>query len=190
MITGAHAMIYSKEAEADRAFLRDVLGLGHVDVGGGWLIFALPPSEIAVHPGKKSAQEIYFMCDDVTAFKSALATKKITTSPVRDQGWGLLTTVTLPGGGELGVYEPRHARPEAASSGAGKSRAKPRVKQTAATKTVKASASNGRAKPAAPAAAKQVRGAVKPAAAKGGKQPSPGRKPAQRQSKQASRATR
>ena len=140
MITGAHAMIYSKDSDADRAFLRDVLGLGHVDVGGGWLIFGLPPSEIAVHPGKKSAHEIYFMCEDVNAFKSFLDEQEITTSPVQDQGWGLVTTVTLPGGGELGVYEPRHARPKQPSAKAG-----------AAKKTGAAKKSGKAAKAAKPA---------------------------------------
>jgi len=165
MITGAHAMIYSKDSEADRAFLRDVLGLGHVDVGGGWLIFALPPSEIAVHPGKKSAHEIYFMCEDVNAFKGFLAAKKITTSPVQDQGWGLVTSVTLPGGGELGVYEPRHARPAAASAAAAKSSAKPvAAKQAAKAGATKAAAKRAPAQQAAPKASKKTAPVKKKAA--------------------------
>lgn len=152
MITGAHAMIYSTDSEADRAFLRDVLGLGHVDVGGGWLIFGLPPSEIAVHPGQKSAHEIYFMCEDVNAFKSYLDAQEITTSPVQDQGWGLVTTVTLPGGGALGVYEPRHARPESAGAAAGKRASKPpSAKQAVPKQAVKAAA-----KKTAPAAVKKA----------------------------------
>jgi hypothetical protein len=112
MIIGAHTIVYSTNAEADRTFLRDVLGLGHVDVGHGWLIFALPPAEIAVHPGEKNdVQELYLMCDDVQAFVAEMARKQIVCGPPRDQGWGVLTHLTLPGGGKLGVYEPRHARP-------------------------------------------------------------------------------
>jgi hypothetical protein len=161
MITGAHAMIYSKDAEADRAFLKDVLGLSHVDVGGGWLIFALPPSEVAVHPGKKSAHELYFMCEDVNAFRSFLESKDVTVSPVQDQGWGLVTSVTLPGGGELGVYEPRHARPSVATAATAKS-ARPRAGDARTGKSVAgAAAARIASKPARPKAA-----ASKPLAAK------------------------
>jgi catechol 2,3-dioxygenase-like lactoylglutathione lyase family enzyme len=114
MITGAHVIIYSNDAEADRAFLRDVLHFTHVDVGGGWLIFALPPSELAVHPAQKSgAHELYLMCDDVEAFRAELKAQGVKTGPVQNQGWGMLTQVTLPGGGALGVYQPRHASPPA-----------------------------------------------------------------------------
>ena len=112
MITGAHAIIYSKNADADRAVLRDVFELTHVDVGHGWLIFGLPPSEIAVHPSEKNdVHELYFMCDDIERVVKALDEKGLTCSAVQDQGWGLLTHVTLPGGGKLGIYQPRHARP-------------------------------------------------------------------------------
>src|SRR3954462_15988589 len=158
MITGAHAILYSKDSDADRAFLKDVLGLGHVDVGGGWLIFALPPSEVAVHPGKKSAHELYFICEDVNAFRSFLESKDITTGPVQDQGWGLVTSVTLPGGGELGVYEPRPARPAAASTAAPRSSGKPSAKKAAAKTPPKASAPKARAKGVASRAAKKGRG--------------------------------
>ncbi len=114
MINGLHAIIYSKNPDADRAFLRDVLKLTHVDVGGGWLIFGLPPSEVAVHPSEKNdVQELYLMCEDVEALRSSVARHGIACDPVRDQGWGLLTRITLPGGGKLGVYQPRHARPPA-----------------------------------------------------------------------------
>jgi hypothetical protein len=114
MINGLHAIIYSKNPDADRAFLRDVLKLTHVDVGGGWLIFGLPPSEVAVHPSEKNeVQELYLMCEDVEALRSSVARHGIACDPVRDQGWGLLTQITLPGGGKLGVYQPRHARPPA-----------------------------------------------------------------------------
>jgi hypothetical protein len=114
VITGAHSIIYSTNPEADRAFLRDVLELTHVDVGHGWLIFGLPPSEIAVHPAEKNgAHELYLMCDDVEAFIREMQTHGIVCGPVQNQGWGMLTQLTLPGGGALGVYQPRHARPEA-----------------------------------------------------------------------------
>jgi len=114
VIVGAHSIIYSKDAEADRAFLRDVLKLTHVDVGEGWLIFGLPPSEVAVHPSRKNgAHELYLLTDDVRAFVARMRKHKIACSRVRDQGYGLFTTMTLPGGGHLDVYEPRHARPKA-----------------------------------------------------------------------------
>jgi hypothetical protein len=124
MINGAHLIVYSKDSAADRAFFQDVLGLGHVDVGDGWLIFGLPPSEVAVHPSKKNGvHELYLMCDDVNAFVKAMKKHKIACDAVTDQGWGRLTSITLPGGGKLGVYEPRHARPGVADGG-GKQRAK------------------------------------------------------------------
>jgi hypothetical protein len=113
MITGAHSIIYSKDAEADRVFLRDVLKLTHVDVGQGWLIFGLPPSEVAVHPSKENGvHEFYFICKDVNAFVTEMKNAGIECTPLQNQGWGVLTQVTLPGGGKIGVYEPRHARPE------------------------------------------------------------------------------
>ena len=112
MLTGAHSIIYSSDAEADRAFLRDVLGLKGVDAGGGWMIFGLPPAEVAVHPGEKDdGHELYLMCDDVAAFVAEMKAKSVACGPVQDLRWGRLTEVTLPGGGKLGVYEPRHARP-------------------------------------------------------------------------------
>lgn len=118
MITGAHAIIYSTKPDADRNFLRDAIGLPHVDVGHGWLIFGLPPSEIAVHPADKNgAHELYFMCNDIEAFVSEMKTHDIDCGPVQNQGWGLLTQITLPGGGLMGVYQPRHARPEPMSVG-------------------------------------------------------------------------
>jgi hypothetical protein len=124
MLTGAHSIIYSKRPEADRAFLRDVLGLPNVDVGGGWLIFSLPPAELAVHPSDENdVHEFYLMCDDVAAFVAEMKGHGIACAPVQNQAWGLLTQVTLPGGGKLGVYQPRHARPKPISSG--KARRKP-----------------------------------------------------------------
>jgi hypothetical protein len=112
MIIGAHSIIYSTNPDADRAFLRDVLKLTNVDVGGGWLIFGLPPAEIAVHPSDQNdVHEFYLMCANIEAFLAEMAKHHIACSPVSNQGWGLLTQVTLPGGGKLGVYQPRHARP-------------------------------------------------------------------------------
>ncbi|HEX2569007.1 MAG TPA: extradiol dioxygenase [Polyangia bacterium] len=112
MIHGAHVIIYSKNAEADRAFVKDVLGFRHVDVGHGWLIFGLPPSELAVHPSDDNDRhEFYLMCDDVEAEIRRLGTHGVTCEPVADQGWGRVTRIKLPGGGTLGLYQPRHARP-------------------------------------------------------------------------------
>ncbi len=112
-ITGAHSIIYSTNPEADRTFLRDVLRLTHVDLGEGWLIFGLPPAEVAVHPSDSSGvQELYLMCDDVEALVSELRKQNIACTPVQSQNWGTLTHVTLPGGGALGIYQPRHARPK------------------------------------------------------------------------------
>ena len=109
MISGAHAVIYSKDAEADRAFLRDVLGFAHVDAGGGWLIFALPPAEIAVHPAEQNGRhEIYLMCDDIASAIPKLAAAGAASRPVKDERWGLLSAFMLPGGGELGLYQPKH----------------------------------------------------------------------------------
>ena len=112
MIDGAHTIIYSKDPEADRAFLRDVLALPSVDVGGGWLIFGLPPAEVAVHPSRQNGpHELYLMCADIKAFVAEMRRHRIRCARVKNQGWGLLTQVTLPGGGTLGVYQPSHARP-------------------------------------------------------------------------------
>ena len=115
-ITGAHWLIYSKDPEADRAFFRDVLGFRAVDAGGGWLIFALPPAEVAAHPADDEAvngrHELYLMCDDVESLVAAMKARGLACSPVLNRGWGMLTQMTLPGGGKLGVYQPRHARPK------------------------------------------------------------------------------
>jgi hypothetical protein len=125
VIHGAHSIIYSTHPEADRAFLRDVLKLPSVDVGEGWLIFGLPPSEVAVHPSTKNdIHELYFMCDDVEAFVRSMNERKIQCAPVQNLGWGMLTRLKLPGGGELGVYEPRHARPKPMAVGKKKTRKK------------------------------------------------------------------
>jgi len=113
MIIGAHSIIYSTKPDADRAFLRDVLKLTNVDVGGGWLIFGLPPAEVAVHPSDENdVHEFYLMCDDVEALIAEMKNNDVACGAVHNQGWGLLTHVMLPGGGKLGIYQPRHARPK------------------------------------------------------------------------------
>ena len=137
MLIGAHSIIYSTNPDADRAFLRDVLKLPNVDEGGGWLIFGLPPAEVAVHPsGSNDVHEFYLMCDDVEALIREMKRRDIACSPVQDQGWGLLTRVTLPGGGNLGIYQPRHARPAAMAAKAAK-----KTTPSATKKTVKKSGS-------------------------------------------------
>ncbi len=112
MISGAHVIVYSAKPEADRAFLRDVLKLTHVNVGGGWLIFGLPPAEIAVHRSEKNeGQELWFMCDDLDEFMAEMERQEIVCDPVQTQDYGRLSQLTLPGGGKVGVYQPYHARP-------------------------------------------------------------------------------
>ena len=113
MIFGAHVVLHSKDAAADRAFLRDILGLPSVDAGHGWLIFALPPAELAVHPADGATRhELYLMCDDIQATLAELRGKGVeVTRDVSDQGWGLLAAIGLPDGSELSIYEPRHPSP-------------------------------------------------------------------------------
>jgi len=112
MITGAHIIIHSKDAEADRAFFREILNFPHVDVGHGWLIFRLPPAELAVHPADYGGgQQLYLMCDDIEAFMHRMAEAGRDCGPVQMLSWGALTMLMLPGGAQLGVYQPRHERP-------------------------------------------------------------------------------
>lgn len=109
MITGAHVIIYTTDAEADRSFFRDVLGFRSVDAGHGWLIFALPSSEAAFHPAdQNNAHELYLMCDDIEHEIGSLKEHGIGCSPVHEEQWGFLTRVTLPGGGKIGLYQPKH----------------------------------------------------------------------------------
>jgi len=113
VINGVHAIVFSPEAEKARAFFADVLGLSSVDAGGGWLIFALPPAELAVHPADGDTRhELYLMCDDIQATLAGLRDKGVEIArDVTDQGWGLLAAIRLPDGGELPLYEPRHPSP-------------------------------------------------------------------------------
>lgn len=111
MITGLHSIVFSPGAEEDRAFFRDILGLRSVDAGGGWLIFALPPAELAVHPTTDGAghHELYLMCDDIHATLEDLRGKGVEVADeITDAGWGLLSSVKLPSGADLAIYEPRH----------------------------------------------------------------------------------
>lgn len=109
MIIGAHVILYSKDPEADRAFFRDVLSFLSVDAGHGWLIFALPPGEAAFHPSEdNSRHELYLMCDDLKAEVAALSSKGVRCSPVHEERWGSITRIQLPGGSELGLYQPKH----------------------------------------------------------------------------------
>jgi catechol 2,3-dioxygenase-like lactoylglutathione lyase family enzyme len=109
MIFGSHVVLYSKNAEADRAFFRDALGFKSVDAGHGWLIFALPPAEAAVHPSEdNSGHELYFLCDDLKAEMASLTKKNVKCSKVEEARWGSITKMTLPGGGKVGLYQPKH----------------------------------------------------------------------------------
>ncbi|HUK86079.1 MAG TPA: VOC family protein [Terriglobales bacterium] len=121
MITGTHVLFYSTDAEADRAFFRDILGFSAVDAGGGWLIFALPPAEAGIHPVEKGESRppmhggrsllgavVYLMCDDLAAEMERLRAKKVECSPAEAAEWGKKTTLRLPSGGEIGLYQPRH----------------------------------------------------------------------------------
>src|SRR5262245_28824797 len=113
MIIGAHSILYSVRPDADRKFLQDVLKLPSVDVGEGWLIFGLPPAEVAVHPSETNdVHEFYLMCDDVEGLIGEMTSRNISCTPAQNLGWGVLTQLTLPGGGKLGIYQPRHARPK------------------------------------------------------------------------------
>jgi catechol 2,3-dioxygenase-like lactoylglutathione lyase family enzyme len=112
MINGAHLVIYTKDPEADRAFFRDVLKFPSVDAGHGWLIFAMPPLEAAFHDGAKNDQhQFYLMCDDIAATLKDLKAKNVQVSDVTEQGWGKLAAFNLPGGGKIGIYEPKHSSP-------------------------------------------------------------------------------
>lgn len=134
MIIGAHIMVQSTNDEADKAFLSNVLKLSSVDAGGGFLIFGVPPAEIALHSSDKNgAHELFLMCEDIEDFIAMMRERDIAYTAPRNQGWGTLTQITLPGGGTLGVYQPHHKRPKPVS---GKPPAKKKASKKAATKAV------------------------------------------------------
>src|ERR1700722_9809250 len=109
MLRGAHVIVYSKDSDADRAFFRDVLELPSVDAGHGWLIFALPPTEVAVHPSEESSRhELYFLCDDLKTEVAALKKKGVHLGEIQEARWGSITKISLPSGSEIGLYQPRH----------------------------------------------------------------------------------
>jgi catechol 2,3-dioxygenase-like lactoylglutathione lyase family enzyme len=109
MISGAHVVVYTKDPEADRALFRDVLGFNSVDAGHGWLIFALPPAEAAFHPSEKNGpHELFFLCDNLKSEMAVLTKKGVTCSAVQEERWGSITRLLLPGGGEIGLYQPKH----------------------------------------------------------------------------------
>jgi hypothetical protein len=133
MLIGSHTIIQSKDADADKAFLRDVLGLPHVDSGGGWLIFGLPPSEVAIHPSSKNDEHnFYLICSDIEAFVAEMKRRRVACSPIQVLRWGKLIELKLPGGGKLGVYEALHARP--ATKAAKPKAAKPKAAKPKAAK--------------------------------------------------------
>lgn len=169
MINGAHMIVYSSNAEADRTFFRDVLALPGVDVGEGWLIYGLPPAEIAVHPDATNGRhEIYLMCENLDGVLAELFTRGISCSPPSDQGWGILSEITLPGGGKLGVYQPRHVRPPQVGGAAALPAPRKAAKKTAARRPAATKASKkGKQASRKPATKKQVAtGAVRKKKAK------------------------
>ncbi len=118
MITGVHALIYTRDADADRAFFKDVLGFDAIDSGGGWLIFALPPAELGIHPAEHNDRhQLYLLCDDIEATARHLEGKGVNlTRPFQEEDWGRVSMIRLPGGGELGIYQSKHALAHARNS--------------------------------------------------------------------------
>jgi len=108
MINGVHALIYAPDADKARAFFRDVLGFASVDAGHGWLIFALPPAELGIHPAPAPSHELYLMCDDLDSTMQQLAAKGVKFGKIEQAGFGSVTHIEVPGGGKLGLYQPRH----------------------------------------------------------------------------------
>jgi catechol 2,3-dioxygenase-like lactoylglutathione lyase family enzyme len=124
MISGSHVIVYSRDAEADRSFFRDVLDLPSVDAGGGWLIFALPPAEVAVHPGDENGvHELYLTCDDLKTTMRRLGGDGIRCDKPKQERWGIRTAIRLPGGGRLGLYQPQHPTAMGLRRRGGKSKA-------------------------------------------------------------------
>ena len=134
MIVGAHVMIQSSNYDADKAFFRDVLRLPSVDAGGGFLLFGVPPAEIAIHEGKDATHELFLMCDDVEDFIDEMKTRDVVCTAAMNRGWGILTQVTLPSGGKLGVYQPLHQRPKAKAARSTSTRRKTRKSAKASSK--------------------------------------------------------
>jgi hypothetical protein len=140
MIIGAHIMLQSRDDKADQAFLTEVLKLASVEEGDGFLIFGLPPAEVAIHEADKNdIHQLFLMCDDIHAFVADMEQRGISTTPPANRGWGTLTEITLPGGGMLGVYQPHHKRPKAKAVAAKKKKAPARK---AAKKPAKKNAKN------------------------------------------------
>jgi hypothetical protein len=141
MIIGAHIMIQSTNDAADQAFLTNILKLSSVDAGGGFLIFGVPPAEIAVHGSDKNgAHELFFMCEDIEDFVAMMREKDIAYTAPRSQGWGTMTQITLPGGGTLGVYQPHHKRPKPVSAKAPAKKKASKKKKAVAKKAAKKTA--------------------------------------------------
>jgi hypothetical protein len=156
MIIGAHVMIQSGNDEADKAFFRDVLKMPNVDAGGVFLLFAVPPTEIAVHGGSNGSHELYLMCDNVERFIADMSARGLSATPAQNQGWGIVTQLTLPGGGKLGVYQPLHKRPQAA--GASRAAAPKRTARKAAKKTARKPAKKAAARGSKKRVSKSKRG--------------------------------
>lgn len=132
MIHGSHVILYSKDADADRDFFRNVLRYPYADAGHGWLIFALPPAEVAIHPTDGAgSHELYLMCDDMDGFLAEMRARGVPAAAPTEQRWGILTQITLPSGGKLGVYEPRHASPQKAAASRKALARKPAAKRRA-----------------------------------------------------------
>ena len=175
MINGVHALIYARDTEKARAFFRDVLDWPFVDAGHGWLIFAMPPSEVGVHPimeGDAQSHQLYLMCDDIKKAVKALEKKGVQCAPLQDAGFGIMTSFEIPGGGPLGMYQPRH--PVAAGKKKRKKAAKKPSKKAPKKKTAKSKKVSARKKPA-PKVAKKPAARKKPATKK---KPAAKKKPA------------
>jgi catechol 2,3-dioxygenase-like lactoylglutathione lyase family enzyme len=169
MINGMHALIYARNADKARAFFRDVLEFDNVDAGHGWLIFALPPSEVGIHPiidGDKEFHELYFMCDDIKKTVAQLEKKGVQCAPIQDAGFGIMTSFEVPGGGPIGVYQPRHpvaAGIKAAKSGNKSPKRKRGPESKTTTKAKKKAAKKTPKKAAGKPAKKAKKSAKKPA---------------------------
>jgi hypothetical protein len=140
MITGAHVMLHSRDEAADKAFFSDILKFGSVDAGDGFLIYGIPPTEMAIHGSDRNdLHQLYLMCDDIEDFVAEMAARAIAFTPPAGRGWGIVTEITLPGGGKLGVYEPHHKRPKhPAVKRAKKAAAKKAAKKKTVKRVVKA----------------------------------------------------